>query len=1360
MRLAHQRVLESWKRAQQIVAANADFYRIRHEIDEQHRRWKASGGQRDLLLAAGLPLAEAESVRGRYAGELPAELNDLHRRVGVLRGRARQQFLRVAVAAFALLALIAAAAGIWAVHQQRKAEASLRDSRTATSKFLADLARQRLAEDRVGEAVALARRAVPVEIKDWPRVPTAEDALALAMQAYSSAPARPVVGFVGHEGTVRGAEFSPDGKRLLTWSYDATARLWDVETGTQLKVLQHDAGLRGARFSSDGRRALSWSFDGSVRLWDLAGNNKGIVLRHDDVVIGAAFSSDESRVLSWSYDGTARVWDAKSGRQLVILRHPKVVEDARYFQGDQRILTRSFDGDVRIWRASDGAHTTTLKHAGYVRGAILFAHETRVLTWSDDKTARVWDTGTGEELNRLEHPGGVRAGVTAAELSADEHRIVTQSDNLAIIWDAATGKQLARFAHQGKVLGTQLSKSGARLLTWSTDRAVQLWNTTDGKLIVRTSHSEPILGARFSPDERLIVSWSYDGTAHVLSESKGIDQSPIVLRHEGVVRDAYVSANGAWIWTRSDDGTVRAWSSVDGRQGAVLRHQAEVLGMLWSSAGDRPVTYSADGTARLWDLSPAHPFVELRHDDKVLGATFASDGDSLLTWSSDHTARVWDVATGERRLALREDAGLAGAAFTPDQGAILTWSTDGSIRLWDRANGTSRAVFNVPSPARGALLSSANDRLLGWFGDGSIHLWNSKTHEQMTEFAHCGERAGGRFSPDGRVAVIWCSDGTLRVLDSERAVVIASMVHPHLSAASLSSDRARVLSWADDGTIRVWNIHGGAPAAEMHEQGSVLAAVLSPRGDRVLSWAGANTATIWDAGTGKKLVGLPHAKVVNGALFDTDGRRVWTWSMDGSARLWDSTTGNELWRLQLADGVQQLEPVADGRFIFTQTQAHDLKLWDAGTGDLVFSAALPTSTAQASNAGDRRGWPSPGRVGRGTFHPGVALLDPDGRARTARDADRRASKIPVAGRAVSRPSRFDRLRADSRHDGTRPRPGRRFEASVAKRKVGFTAGRQRGWQITLERERHESRTRCERSVGGIRLSQSALQDAAGAVRIQRVDPAPGVPARDRCRTRFRPFGRSTFREVFRTWGSSPGRVHGPQDGRAPERRLLSAAGLLMSAPAPPLSHPPKPRLALAVGVIGHRPNRLPEAGRDQVTLRIAEALSLVAKATHAAHERHAAFFSPEPPVLRLVSAVAEGADRMAAHAALDGGYTLTAVLPFAIAEYERDFIDESSRAEYQRLLERTESTVVLCGARSDGSRPYELVGDTVIANADLVLAVWDGGPSGGHGGTTELVQDAAHAGLPIIHVDAAGREPTRIVWAGFGPLLMGGHRDQ
>ena len=209
VRLAHQRVLESWARARKITSASAEFYRVRQEVEDEQQRWEASGRKHDLLIPAGLPLAEAENIRTRYAGELSREVCG-YIDASSLRGRARRaKQQRIAVAAFALLAVIASAAGVWALKQQQQAEDALRQSRASTSRFLADLARQRLGEDRLGEAVALARRAVPLEIKDWPRVATAENALALAMQAYSSAIVRPVAGYVGHEGTVRGAAFSP-----------------------------------------------------------------------------------------------------------------------------------------------------------------------------------------------------------------------------------------------------------------------------------------------------------------------------------------------------------------------------------------------------------------------------------------------------------------------------------------------------------------------------------------------------------------------------------------------------------------------------------------------------------------------------------------------------------------------------------------------------------------------------------------------------------------------------------------------------------------------------------------------------------------------------------------------------------------------------------------------------------------------------------------------------------------------------------------------------------------------------------------------------------------------------------------------
>jgi hypothetical protein len=111
----------------------------------------------------------------------------------------------------------------------------------------------------------------------------------------------------GHEGVVSGAVFSKDESRILTWSRDGTARLWNAATGTQIgPPLKHDGWVYGAVFSQDESRILTWS-DTTARLWNTAtGAQIAPPLKHDDRVIGAVFSQDESRILTWSTDGRAR----------------------------------------------------------------------------------------------------------------------------------------------------------------------------------------------------------------------------------------------------------------------------------------------------------------------------------------------------------------------------------------------------------------------------------------------------------------------------------------------------------------------------------------------------------------------------------------------------------------------------------------------------------------------------------------------------------------------------------------------------------------------------------------------------------------------------------------------------------------------------------------------------------------------------------------------------------------------------------------------------------------------------------------------------------------------------------------------
>ena len=122
VRLAHARVLDSWQRAKTIVEENADFYRIRADVEEQRRKWEAAGRARDLLLGRGRPLAEAESIVRRFPEEIPASMGDFIRRSG-RRARLAQTLTAAAAVLFAVVAGAAVYAERQAVSAQHEAEA-------------------------------------------------------------------------------------------------------------------------------------------------------------------------------------------------------------------------------------------------------------------------------------------------------------------------------------------------------------------------------------------------------------------------------------------------------------------------------------------------------------------------------------------------------------------------------------------------------------------------------------------------------------------------------------------------------------------------------------------------------------------------------------------------------------------------------------------------------------------------------------------------------------------------------------------------------------------------------------------------------------------------------------------------------------------------------------------------------------------------------------------------------------------------------------------------------------------------------------------------------------------------------------
>jgi len=214
---------------------------------------------------------------------------------------------------------------------------------------------------------------------------------------------------------------------------------------------------------------------------------------------------------------------------------------------------------------------------------------------------------------------------------------------------------------------------------------------------------------------------------------------------------------------------------------------------------------------------------------------------------------------------------------------------------------------------------------------------------------------------------------------------------------------------------------------------------------------------------------------------------------------------------------------------------------------------------------------------------------------------------------------------------------------------------------------------------------------------------------------------------------------------------------------------PRARIAFRVGVVGHRPNRLQQSDPEVLAGRIREALLTVKSEVESfratASVRH--LYSAEPPLLRAVSPLAEGTDRIFATQALRAGldYELCCPFPFPQAEYEKDFTSSESRDEFRSLLSQAQAATSVTVFELDGKREnepaaYGAAGRIVLNQSDLLVAVWDLEGAAGGGGTVDTLHEAVHFRIPVLWIDARAPHAWRLVRSAADLAELAGTRPR
>jgi serine/threonine protein kinase len=285
--------------------------------------------------------------------------------------------------------------------------------------------------------------------------------------------------FTGHTGGIRRLAVSPDGRRILTASFDKTFRLWDVAGGRELRQWDGHAGeaVHGAVFLPDGNRVLTCGKDKSVHLWDL---KSGRIIRsftgHTQGVWQVAVSGDGRLAASCGSESTVFFWDVETGKVLHRLEGNEGGVEMVTLSGDGRLaLTGSMKGPIRLWDAEKGTELRRFPgHADFVLGLAFLPGNKLLLSAGTDRTVRLWDVEGGKEVRQFQ---GLSAGVTSATLSPDGKQALTGcEDGTVRLWDVQTGKELHHFQGPKEIVWTvAFSPDGRHAYSAGNDQVVRMW---------------------------------------------------------------------------------------------------------------------------------------------------------------------------------------------------------------------------------------------------------------------------------------------------------------------------------------------------------------------------------------------------------------------------------------------------------------------------------------------------------------------------------------------------------------------------------------------------------------------------------------------------------------------------------------------------------------------------------------------------------------------------------------------------------------------------------------------------------------------------------------------------------------------